>query len=87
MTESEIVKRADDAKRLLDSELLQEVLSKLDETYVQAWRNGKTLEAREDAYRYVQLTKQFKADIEALVKEGQFAADRIKRLEGRRFFG
>lgn len=84
MNDQEKANRGEEAKRLLENVILQEALSALDQIYIQAWRNAQTLEAREDLYRYVTITKQFKSDLEAIVKDGQFAVDRLKKLEGRK---
>jgi hypothetical protein len=77
------------AKELLENEALQKALSSLDGYYVTAWRNARTLEAREDAFRYVQVCKKIISDIEAVVKDGQISTHRINELEGRKkgFFG
>jgi hypothetical protein len=72
------------AKELLENTLLQKTLSSLEDFYTSAWKTAKTVEAREDAYRYVQLCKKFISDIEAVTKDGQFSEHRIKELEGQK---
>lgn len=84
MNDQEKINRGEEAKRLLENEILQDALLSLDGAYISAWRNAKTLEAREDLYRYVIITKQFRSDLEAVLKDGQFAVDRLKKLEGQK---
>lgn len=84
MNDHEQAARGDEAKRLLENPILVEVIANLDATYVLAWRRAMTVEAREDAHRYMQLCKQFESDLKSLVKGGQMAAHRIKELEGQK---
>ena len=78
--------RGIEAHRILESEVTQEALSKLDAFYVNAWRNGKTLEAREDAFRYLTLLEKFKMDLRSAVTTGELEMQRQKELEGRKPF-
>lgn len=86
MNDYEQSKRGEDARQLLESELLQEVLSSLDQAYVEAWRKADTFEAREDAHKYVELCAKFHNDLKNIAKGGQMAVHRIKELEGKRPF-
>ena len=83
MSDEQKALRGSKAKELLENSVLQETLSSLEDHYIEAWRNSKTLEAREDAFRYVQLTKRFITDLQAISKDGQFSAHRTRELEGR----
>jgi hypothetical protein len=83
MTDQDMTQRGEEATRLLANELLTAVLEELDTRYVEAWKQAKTFEAREDAHRYVQLVKQFSDDIKTIIKAGQMAAHRLKELEGK----
>lgn len=90
MNDNERAHRGEETRRLLENPILIEALSLLETRYIEAWKTAKTVEAREDAHRYVQLKKLFESDLKALVNDGQFAADRLKELEGkpsRKFWG
>lgn len=84
MTDEQISKFGAQAKELLENEILQKAMASLDEIYVEVWRKAQTVEKREDAFRYVQLCKQFKSDLQAIIKDGQIAQHRIKELEGQK---
>lgn len=58
-------------------------MASLEAVYTSVWKSGKTVEAREDAHRYVTLIEKFKADLKARLMGGQMAESRIKELEGK----
>lgn len=90
MNDFEKAQRGEKAAQLLEDPLLQETLAALKNAYVEAWTSGKTVEAREDAHRYVMLCKKFVDDLKSVAKDGTMAAHRTKELEGkppRRIFG
>jgi hypothetical protein len=72
------------AQEVLGNEAFTGTLERLENTYVKAWKNAKTLEAREDAHRYVQLCRRFEGDLKSIVLDGQLTAKRVKELEGRK---
>lgn len=84
MNENERSYRGDKARELLENEILREALATLDQAYINAWRKANTVEAREDAHRYVTLCKQFESDLKSVVKDGQMADHRTKELEGQK---
>jgi predicted ATPase len=84
MTDSERIHRASEAKRMIENVAFVEAVSNLDKLYVQAWRNAQTVEAREDAHRYMMLLNQFSADIRSMIMDGAVTDKRIFELEGRK---
>ena len=84
LTDSQRLHRASEAKRLIESEAFVEAISGLDKTYIQAWRNAKTVEVREDAHRYMMLLNKFSADLKAMVFDGAVTDKRVIELEGRK---
>ena len=84
LTDTERQHRASEAQRLIDNVAFVEAVANLDKTYIQAWRNAKTVEAREDAHRYMMLLNRFSADLKAMVFDGAVTDKRIVELEGRK---
>ncbi len=80
MKDELIVERGRAAGHLLENEIFREVMNGLDAQYHAAWRDAKTIEAREDCHRYVCLVEKFIADITAISTNGKFAANRIREL-------
>ena len=78
------VARGRAAELLMENDTFREVMNGLDAQYHAAWRLAKTVEAREDCHRYVCLVERFLADIKAIADNGQFAAQRLKELSGKR---
>lgn len=75
------IERGHQAETLLNSTLFREVLNGLDEIYTAAWRASKTLEAREDCYRYTQLIERLVQDVTTIATTGKLARLRIEELE------
>lgn len=69
------------AEALLQNELFRETLNILDEYYTAAWRAARTVEAREDCFRYVQLVEKLIADITSVANTGKLEQARLKELE------
>lgn len=82
MTNEQRIHRAAEAQRFRDSEIVKDLLNGLDAHYVAAWRNSKTLDAREDAYRYMMILNKFTQDLAVMAGEGEFTKRRISELEG-----
>lgn len=78
------VERGHQADALLQNALLKQALNELDEFYCAAWRAAKTVEAREDAHRYVTLLTKLVADIQSISTTGKMETARQKELEGKR---
>ncbi len=76
------IQRGIAAKHLLDNELLKEILNELDGTYHAAWRNAKTVEAREDCHRFVKLLERLTANIRTIAITGKLAEEDLKLAEG-----
>lgn len=72
------------AEHLLANELLKEVLSELDGHYHRAWRDARTVEAREDLFRYVKALERFVTDLKEIALTGQIEQKRLKELEGKK---
>lgn len=73
--------RGQAAEALLSNELFRETLNQLDDAYTAAWRQAKTVEAREDCYRYVKLVEKLITDIQSVSTSGQLEQARLKELE------
>lgn len=84
LTDAQRQHRASEASRLIENVAFVEAVANLDKTYIQAWRNAKTVEAREDAHRYMMLLNRFSADLKAMVFDGAVTDKRVIELEGRK---
>ena len=84
LTDNERIHRASEAKRMIENVAFVEAVSELDKLYVQAWRNSKSVEAREDAHRYMMLLHKFSADLRSMIMDGAVTDKRIVELEGRK---
>lgn len=73
--------RGHQAELLLQNSLLKETLSNLDAEYHRAWRDAKTVEAREDLFRYVKVLERLSSDLLIVAQTGQLERARIKELE------
>lgn len=76
------VERGISARHLLENELFKEVMLELDGVYHAAWRNAKTVEAREDLHRYVTVRDQIIKDIQTIVTTGKLEEQRLEQLAG-----
>lgn len=84
MTDDDRMNRATRAQEVLGNKAFMATIESLEVSYIQAWKNAKTVEAREDAFRYVQLCKKFERDLQSVVLDGQLVGKRVKELEGRK---
>lgn len=79
----EKIERGRKAERLLADPLLVDTLDTLERTYVDAWRVARTLDARENAHRFVTLIDAFRKDLASQALTGTLKARRRAELEGR----
>ncbi len=86
MTREERVRRALEANNTLSSDLISEAFTELENVYLGAWKQGKTVEAREDAHRYVMVLDRFKSHLQEIIQSGQLAQKELEDLEGRKKF-
>jgi hypothetical protein len=84
VNEQERIARAERVKEVIESEWFIDAIRNMDRHYVSAWRNAKTVEAREDAHRYAMLLDKFAKDLRTVVMDGAFAVERVKELEGQK---
>lgn len=82
MTSDEKIERGFQAQSLLNNEFFKEVMGNLETRYVEAWKAAVTLEAREDAHKYIRLIEWFKDDIRTIATEGIVTKHRIDALKG-----
>lgn len=75
------IERGYQAKALLENALFVEVMNQLDQLYTAAWRNAKTVDAREDCYRYVKLTEKLIGDIQSVANTGLIDKARQDEIE------
>jgi hypothetical protein len=84
MDSQEKLERGFKAATLLNNEFFQECFDRLEARYIEAWRASSTVEAREDAHKYVRLIEWLKADLQSIANTGEIEAQRQKALqEGR----
>lgn len=72
------------AQVLLENPLLKEILSALDGEYHTAWRDAKTVEAREDLYRYVKVLERIAVDLKSVAMTGMLERKRLDELEAKK---
>lgn len=75
MTKDEDIRRAEQAARILDDPLIQEVLASMREDFTDQWRNSRPddVEAREGAYRMLRCVDRFEEKLITLVNSGKIA--------------
>ena len=78
------VERGQRAEILLKDPLLKLTLSDLEDEYVQAWKQARTLDAREDAHRLVRLIGAFRDHLASKAFTGTLSQRQRSDLEGRR---
>lgn len=66
--------RGQQAQALLDHPLLVESLAALEQRYVQDWKSGNDVAAREKAFHYMAALRDFKQHFEIIVRDGKYAA-------------
>jgi len=81
MDSQEKLERGFKAATLLNSEFFQECFDRLEARYIEAWRASLTVEAREDAHKYVRLIEWLKADLQSIATTGEIEAQRVKALQ------
>lgn len=72
------------AQLLLDNELFRETLANADAEFHRAWRNAKTVEAREDCFRYVKVIERITADLQQVAITGKIEQKRMNELSADR---
>lgn len=75
--------RGEQARRLLDDDLFKETVATLERKYIETWRNGKTVEIREDAHRYLKTLDAIVGHFRSIATTGKLATQQIAELEGR----
>lgn len=81
MDSQEKLERGFKAQSLLNNEFFQECFDKLEQRYIEAWRASSTVEAREDAHKYVRLIEWLKHDLQSTATTGDIEAARQKALQ------
>jgi hypothetical protein len=81
MDSQEKLERGFKAATLLNNEFFQECFDRLEARYIEAWRASSTVEAREDAHKYLRLIEWLKDDLQSMANTGNLEAARIKALE------
>lgn len=79
--DQEAIERGFKAKSLLENELFNEVLARLEASYLKNWKCAKTVEHREDMHRYVSLLICFKGDLQSMATTGELTKKRVAELE------
>lgn len=71
------------AQHLLDNELLNACWDALEAHYIKAWKDSRSVEAREDAHRYVSLITHLKQDLRSIATTGELETKRLEALSGK----
>lgn len=79
----EQVSRGENARRILESELVQEVFKKMDERIVTSIREsvGDESDIRERAYLMLRLLENFKSEFKTMVLTGDAASKELLRVK------
>lgn len=77
------IERGLQAQHILEHPLFNELLAELETSYIDVWKKADTVEAREDAHRYVVLLASLKHDFQSVATTGRLTAQREALLEGR----
>lgn len=77
------VERGRRAEALLGDPLFEDVLQNLESYYIEKWRRGESLQARENAHRYVTLIGRLREDLTSQALTGTLKSKRQAELEGR----
>lgn len=80
------VERGQRAEVLLKDPLLRQTLEDLEEEYIKAWKQARTLDAREDAHRLIHLIERFRDHLASLAFTGTLTSRQSADLEGRERF-
>lgn len=80
------VERGQRAEILLKDPLLRQTLEGLEEEYIKAWKQARTLDAREDAHRLIHLIERFRDHLASLAFTGTLTSRQNADLEGRERF-
>ena len=78
------LQRGHAAQVLLDSDIFKEVLAETEQHYIQAWRQARTVEAREDCHRYLTLTAKITDHLKSIATTGALERRALDELEGRK---
>ena len=81
MTESDQIKRAEQANWLLNDPTLQEMFSELEEKTIAAWRVSKDRDFREEAWKMIQAIALVRTELKVIADNGRIMADRLERRE------
>jgi hypothetical protein len=81
MDSQEKLERGFKAATLLNNEFFQECFDRLEQRYIEAWRASSTVEAREDAHKYLRLIEWLKHDLQSMATTGEIEAQRVKALQ------
>ena len=81
MDSQEKLERGFKAATLLNSEFFQECFDRLEARYIEAWRASSTVEAREDAHKFIRLIEWLKHDLQSMATTGELEAQRVKALQ------
>ena len=76
--------RGEQAKHLLDHEILTEIFDALRQAYIRQWMAGQTVEAREDVHRFVAILDRVRADLKSISTTGELERKRLAGLSGQK---
>lgn len=71
------------AQAILENTLFKEAVAHLEATYIKAWKDGLTVEAREDAHRYIHVIEKFIEHLKSVSLTGEIKRRELLSLEGR----
>ena len=76
------IEQGQQAKALLASPIFQTAIDGLLQRYVDCWVAAQTVEAREDAHRFVRIIAEFKQDLQSFATTGDLHLRRLDDLQG-----
>lgn len=83
MTDNEKVQRGEEAKRLLESQLLNEAFETLEQEYTQAWKQTKASDeaARETLWMAINQLSKVKSQLHSVIQTGKVARNALEKAQ------
>ena len=79
LTDQQILERANQAKRLLDDDLLKETMLQIEDSLVTRWKFGTTVEIREEAHAELAALYRITTTIRGALDNADFLKDQLEK--------
>lgn len=81
MTDQQLVQRGNEAKRLMENEILTEAFEHLEQEYTQAWKRTKATDeaAREKLWMAQNQLEMVKAHLQSVIQTGKVAENKLQK--------